>query len=1352
MERYLIETEKVDARMVHYERIVSFGDKSGLLDEYGFLRDPRWGLGLKKLDDLVKGSGAVIVAESGLGKTFVAREFAREKGPDSVLFIDVQQFRGDASSLVSEIRGASDKQYVCLDGLDEAQDLAGAVARGLNSLDPAVKRLIFSRGIPELRQFTDVGKLPMYSLLPLSSEDVKALAQERDVEGDAFVSEVIAKSLGPVCAKPLGCLALLEQFKADAGLQGNGDELQQQMILRLCAENDRNPNRYTSSAPVTADVCFSYAKKIALVLKLSGLSVFKRMDEMGSVPSAVDFSAYGDLFDKAVFNAILLRGLFLPIGADRFRFAHITYFDYLAAQGLMECVARKNWREIMMNGDGFVYPQWANAVAWVAAKDGEIFDAVFDHQPELLLSSDGAASKKSPAELCRAVLLRAASMDYWSRQSSGIVSRFAKLVSPDTFGVLRDLLWSEEESCRDMTIDVVKRCGVRELVPELVKVFCDASVPCDLRKHAGYALLWLEPVAADVLDCKSVLNQSKCPQTLKSIVFKLLWPYAMSAAEMIAHLTVKEDAIGDAYSSWVSDGCPQRLPEMSYEDALEMLKWAAYDVGKDDNSIHTLRNLKRKVFTYCFKRYDSPEMCDALAAVYESFGDVHKSPLYLKRDHEESACWMCSDDEFNGLVIERRRLAETVVRRGRKDAVLRVTGWVCALLDPADIDFVDGKIDAEKDNDICLRWVQCLAHLAGFIPLPDWAKRWNDLHKRFPAVFKCTAKRALAGREKSSRDHARRQLKNQAKLLTHERDKEANYSISLKRIRESIATHSLGRNFYGFTDYCSGQPRDGKRSGWGFHICWSRVWDDLSEEEQNGVVQSAEDFLLNAKAPDRESGNSIYLAPFASFILLQEVSPQRLNVLPQRVWHEFRFEIMQGGYLDEAESAMSVLSCYCRMYRDDFVESIVEYLTYPRTDGVRLSLGELKRLVKADEDLCMTLLRRLDNDNLGDSDRRNLLDEFWGVSEAVMLRYLRTDNRYRQLDLLQRPALSVFSLYAHPELFDELMEQLEERSAIAREWVVSVVGQESCWHSSLSYLVRMLQTKDVARFYLAIRKHFPIKDAPVHLGAYSPTAIDEIYTFSSYLITVICERKDIELVSTLEMLVRELPDERYLRDHLIRARKDVLALSCPVYKVSTIKELLDEQNKAYLVNTPASLCHIVLESLGRYRELLSGKKSYRARLLWNVQKNPMKVWHKDEEDFSDDMRDFLERDLKNLVINREVQLNRGRQGEPGSRTDIWVEALDVVHTNKLALCIEVKGSWNRSSKNALESQLIRKYMGDGGADAGILVLGWFDAPPSYVSRNVWKSIEQARVELMEQVAVARSRGFEVSSVVLDCQL
>ena len=1351
MTRYLIETSKVDARMVHREHAFSFGDKAGLLDEYGFLRNPQWAQGLQTLDDVANERGAVIIAESGLGKSYIAREFAREKGEDAVLFIDVQEYRGDSHALVAAIHEAQAKQYICLDGLDEAPELVNAIARGFRTLSSSVKRLIFSRGIPELRQFTANDALPMYSLLPLTQADVMSWAKEAHVDGDAFFVEVATKGLGPVCAKPLEGGALLEMFKAGKGLRGNGDELRKRMILHLCAENEKDPRRYSSVATISPDMCFSYAKKIALILKLSGLSVIKRMDEMGSVSGAVDFAQYGDLFDALTFNRILSRGLFLPLGADRFRFAHITYFDYLAAYGLMECVAQKNWREILMNGEGFVYPQWENAVAWVATKDEEIYNAVFERQPELLLNSDAAVAKSGSDELCRAVLMRAARMDYWSRQSSGIILQFSKLMSPDTVCVLRECLRTEEENCREMAIDIIKRCVVRELIPDLVELFCDATVPHGVRKSAGYALLWMEPSAAEVRDCKVVLGQSKCSPSLKGIVFRLLWPGELTAKEMIPHLQAEEDSIGDSYSMWISDECPKRFAKMSYEDALEMARWAGRDVKDDDDAIHTLRELKCKVFTYCLKKFDDDKMYDMLAGVYERFCEKYNSPIYPKHDYEENSDWSCTEEELKDLVVKRRRLAEAVIRRGHKNAVLWVTGWVCNLLGPTDVDFLEAKIKAETGEVVLLRWVQCAGRLQWGIQLPERAEYWNFLHKHFPKVFKLTAHRALAERKKAAQKHYRHHLKMKVRRATQELDRKASYSTSLRKIKESIAKGDLGKNFYNFVNYCHGRYLALKHNEWGFHVRSSRVWEDLSEDERNGVVLAAEDFLLNAKAPPRKNANEIYLAPFASFVLLQEVAPQKLRQLPSEVWREFRIELMQGGSVDASESALAVLQCYYRLSRNDFVDSLVIYLQRPWTEGERFHIGQLKRILAIDQQLCLTLLQRLDSDDLSDSQRFELLDEFWEIDESVTLEYLRKQELYRRIDLVRRPLLSIFALYAFPERFSELLTELRECAILAREWIIAVVGKEPYWNSSLGYLLKKLHSEDLAKFYLAIRKIFPLKDAPFHSGCYTPDALDHIYTFASQLISFICERKGSELVSLLEMLVRELPEERYLQDHLILARKDALSDRCPTYETTNIRAMLDEKSQALLVNTPEALLRVVLSALEKYNLLLSGKTSHRARLLWNVDKRTKTITHKDEEDLSDDMRDFLRVSLPGLILNREVQLNRGRHGEAGARTDLWIETVDGAGENKITLCIEVKGSWNKTAKTALENQLIHKYMGAGGADAGILVLGWFDAPAPNNVKNQWKTMEQAKGDLDLQVKAVRERGNMVASEVLDCR-
>lgn len=1052
MERYLIETSKVDARMVHHEHAFSFGDKAGLLDEYGFLRNPQWVQGLKTLEDVANECGAVIIAESGMGKSYIAREFALEKGDDAVLFVDVQDYRGDFSALVAAIREAQDKQYLCLDGLDEAPELANAIGRGFRTLSSSVKRLIFSRGIPELRRFTDNNALPMYSLLPLTQADVMSWAKEAHVNGESFFGEVTAKGLGPVCAKPLECGALLEMFKAGNGLRGNCDELRKHMILHLCAENEKDPRRYSSVATISPDMCFSYAKKIALILKLSGLSVIKRMDEMGSVSGAVDFAQYGDLFDAPTFNRILPRGLFFPLGADRFRFAHITYFDYLAAYGLMECVAQKNWREILMNGEGFVYPQWENAVAWVATKDEEIYNAVFERHPELLLNSEEAIAKSGPDVLCRAVLMRAAQMDYWSRQSSGVVLQFSKLMSPDTVCVLRECLRTGKENCREMAIDIIKRCVVRELIPDLVELFCDEAVPQRVRKSVGYALLWMEPSAAEVRDCKVVLGQSKCSPSLKGIVFRLLWPGELTAKEITPHLKRKEDSVRDSYSMWISDECPKRFAKMSYENALEMARWAGRYVKDDDDAIHTLRELKSKVFTYCFKKFDDDKMYDVLAGVYESFCEKYKSPFCSKHDCDDNSDCICTDEELRGLEVKRRRLAEAVILRGHKDAVQWITGWVCNLLGPTDVDFLEVKIKSKIDGDVLLRWVRCADQLQWGIPLPERAEYWNFLHRRFPEVFKLTAHRAFIERKKAEKKHYLHQLKMKARLATQELDRKSSYSTSLRKIKESIAKGNLGKNFYNFVNYCDGQHIESEHNEWGFHIRGSRVWEDLSADEKNGVVLAAEDFLLNAKAPPRKNANEIYLAPFASFVLLQEVAPQKLRQLPSEVWREFRVELMQGGSVDESESALAMLQCYYRLSRNDFVDSLVMYLQCPRTEGVRFHLGQLKRMLTIDQQLCLTLLHRLDVDDLSDSQRFELLNEFWAVDESVTLEYLRKQELYRRIDLVRRPLLSIFALYAFPERFSELLTKLRECAILAREWIITVVGKEPYWNSSLGYL------------------------------------------------------------------------------------------------------------------------------------------------------------------------------------------------------------------------------------------------------------------------------------------------------------
>ena len=176
--------------------------------------------------------------------------------------------------------------------------------------------------------------------------------------------------------------------------------------------------------------------------------------------------------------------------------------------------------------------------------------------------------------------------------------------------------------------------------------------------------------------------------------------------------------------------------------------------------------------------------------------------------------------------------------------------------------------------------------------------------------------------------------------------------------------------------------------------------------------------------------------------------------------------------------------------------------------------------------------------------------------------------------------------------------------------------------------------------------------------------------------------------------------------------------------------------------------------LKEYESFLIGVDTPRIEDLWNnvkIENNKQIITHKKETDFSNHLKSYLKFFFEKfkIVINREVELNPGRKGKEGSRTDILIDAFSSTDSH-LKLCIEVKGSWNRSARTALKGQLIDKYMHNGGAEAGILLVGWFQSQKCPV-RNAWKNDVSAKADLASQVSEARKHYPFVDAVVIDCE-
>jgi hypothetical protein len=153
---------------------------------------------------------------------------------------DVATLRERLNAAVSAASGAARRTLV-LDGVDECQIPTKALTRQIVDAVtglPDVRVVIGCRtgdwptSLGEkLRE--SLGAFDVVELLPLSVEDIHALADSRDVDGGAFVEAVRKAGVGPLAALPLTLDLLLNLYSQDGRLPADARDLYERGLLSL---------------------------------------------------------------------------------------------------------------------------------------------------------------------------------------------------------------------------------------------------------------------------------------------------------------------------------------------------------------------------------------------------------------------------------------------------------------------------------------------------------------------------------------------------------------------------------------------------------------------------------------------------------------------------------------------------------------------------------------------------------------------------------------------------------------------------------------------------------------------------------------------------------------------------------------------------------------------------------------------------------------------------------------------------------------------------------------------------------------------------------------------------------------
>jgi hypothetical protein len=302
-----------------------------------------------------------------------------------------------------------------------------------------------------------------------------------------------------------------------------------------------------------------------------------------------------------------------------------------------------------------------------------------------------------------------------------------------------------------------------------------------------------------------------------------------------------------------------------------------------------------------------------------------------------------------------------------------------------------------------------------------------------------------------------------------------------------------------------------------------------------------------------------------------------------------------------------------------------------------------------------------------------------------------------------------------------------------------------------------LNDLELGELYLWLLEQYP-PDGRMVSGAVGP--VDMVRMLRDGSLEKLKRRATFEACDALARAELRLPQYRWLRFHFDEAEVLACASTWEAQSPHDIIAMASDSKKRF-VESSQQLLDVILESLSHLQAELHGELASVGD-LWNCKDADW--WPKQEEDVSDYVARHLKKDLadRGIVINREVQIRRGRRGEmPGQSTDIHVDAVREQDSPRqlygpIGVVIEVKGSWNDGLLNDMEGQLRDRYLKNSEYRAGLYVVAHFKAARWIANDRRRAKSEAIDISDLRQQLANQADGLSgsvlIQSLVLDASL
>jgi hypothetical protein len=551
----------------------------------------------------------VLLGEPGAGKS---EAFKSEAQAANGLHLTIAEF------VYSDIDEAWKEKCLFLDGLDEVR--ASATAQ---SILFQVKSKLRRLGLPnfriacraadwygqsdleEIKGASPNGQLPIYTLEPLTSADIKRILEDNFNRSDAedFIAQAEAHGINALLSNPQ-TLGLTVKALGGHTWPSSRDETYRLACEALVQEENRKHRDQTRFQPVLKGVLLEAAGQIFATLLLA--------DKSGV---ALDPSAENDRFphwktlepslpEQA---ALALRtALFLPSSSNdqRLEPTHRSVAEYLAADWLGKQIDSrglplKRVLNLMLGFDGKAVAGLRGLYGWLALKSLKAQHSLIKNDPltVALYSDPHPMDVEAKRLLLQEIYFQthANPSVLWDLRSAENLSALFQVELRDEYlAALQDP--KRDDSTQTYAVFVLKvlkqSASQTQLTKELRDVAADGTRWERVRRHALEAWLGSGVTDGQAIEFLDHLNQGKISdpdEELTGILLSKLFPRAVSASQVLSYLHLPKSKILGMYQHFWAYDFPKTVPEnelpfvldeLAQRSDLQSLNWVEFHISR----------------------------------------------------------------------------------------------------------------------------------------------------------------------------------------------------------------------------------------------------------------------------------------------------------------------------------------------------------------------------------------------------------------------------------------------------------------------------------------------------------------------------------------------------------------------------------------------------------------------------------------------------------------------------------------------------------------------------------------------------------------------------------------------------